>query len=122
MVVKGYRDLKVWQAGMRLSVDVYHITDRLPKAEQYGLISQMRRAAVSVPANISEGHQRQYDKEFCQFLFVASGSLAELETYLHLCGQLGYLARESIAPLLSQTSELGKMLNGLIARIRESAV
>lgn len=120
MSIRSYQDLKVWQAGMRLCLDVYKATERLPKSEQYGLISQMRRAVVSIPANIAEGHSRQHDKEFSQFLHIASGSLSELETYLHLCERLGYFPTELVTRTLGQTSETGKMLNGLINRLRAS--
>ena len=119
MGIRSYKELKVWQAGMRLPVSVYRITEGLPKSEQFSLVLQMRRAAVSVPANIAEGYQRQHDKELRQFLHVSFGSLAELETYLHLCEQLGYLAAEPIAGVLAQTDEIGKMLRALIARTHE---
>jgi len=120
MGVRSYKDLKVWQAGIRLCVDVYRLTESLPKSEQFGLASQMRRAAASVPANIAEGYQRQHDKELCQFLYISSGSLAEVETYLHLCEQLGYMKRDLLEPVFMRTCETGKMLNGLIAKTHES--
>lgn len=72
-----------------------------------------------MPANIAEGHERQHDKELCQFLYVSAGSLAELETYFYLCRQLGFLGGTSLEPLFGRAYEIGKMLNGLIARIRE---
>lgn len=120
MAVKSYKDLKVWQAAITLATEVYKLTHQLPKNEQFGLISQMRRAAVSIPANIAEGHERQHDKELCQFLCISAGSLAELGTYFHLCEQLGFLGSASLEPLFGQASEIGKMLNGLIARTKSS--
>lgn len=93
MGIRNYRDLDVWKEGMNLSVATYRLSSRLPNTEQFGLISQMRRAAVSIPANIAEGYHRQSDNELRQFLHIARGSLAELETYLHLCGELGYLTQ-----------------------------
>lgn len=118
MTVRSYKDLKVWQKGMDLVMEVYRITDVLPTTEQFGLISQMRRAAVSVPANIAEGYHRQHNKELCQFLYVSSGSLAELETHVCICERLGYLNVDAVSALLEMASEVGKMLNGLIAKTR----
>jgi four helix bundle protein len=118
MATSCYEDLKVWQAGMRLSVEIYKITSSLPKSEQFGLISQMQRAAVSVPANIAEGYQRQHDTELRQFLYISLGSLGELGTYLHLCEQLGYLQSDSVKGILDEITVSGKMLRGLIAKTR----
>lgn len=121
MGIRSYKDLKVWQAGMRLCTDMYKVTAKLPDTEKFGLISQMRRAAVSVPANIAEGYQRQHDNELRQFLHISLGSLAELETYLHLCGDMDLLSQPSVTSLLAQSDEVGKMLRGLVAKTRESA-
>lgn len=120
MGIRNYKDLKVWQAGMRLSVEIYKCTEALPRSEQFGLTAQMRRSAIGVPANIAEGYLRQHDKELCQFLHVALGSLAELETYMHLCERLGYLRDGSLNTLLGQVEGEAKMLRGLIARTRGS--
>ena len=109
----GYRDLKVWQAAMRLAIEVYHLSAQLPKHETYGLTSQIQRSAVSVPSNIAEGHGRNSNKEFHHFLGVALGSLAELETQLILAQQVGYLTEELINPVLQISDEIGKMLKGL---------
>jgi len=105
---------------MTLAVGVYKIVGSLPKSEQYGLISQMQRAAVSVPANIAEGYDRQHDKELRQFLHISLGSLAELETYVCLCQQLGYLQAGSVESLLARIVETRKMLRGLISKTHES--
>jgi four helix bundle protein len=81
--IKDYKDLKVWQLGIEIVDKIYLVTESFPKDEQYGLISQMRRAAVSIPSNIAEGFVRNYTKEYKQFLYVSLGSCAELETHLN---------------------------------------
>ncbi|MFZ5523886.1 MAG: four helix bundle protein [Pseudomonadota bacterium] len=109
----GYRDLKVWQAAMRLAEDVYRLTEQFPKRETFGLASQLQRSAVSLPSNIAEGHGRNSHKEFNHFLGIALGSLAELETQLILAQHLKYLTEEAISPVLQNADEIGKMLKGL---------
>lgn len=109
----GYRDLKVWQAAMRLAEEVYRLSAQFPKHETYGLASQLQRSAVSLPSNIAEGHGRNSNKEFNHFLGIALGSLAELETQLILAQHLGYLTEEEISPALQNADEIGKMLKGL---------
>ena len=108
-----FRDLKVWQRGMDLTVLCYQLTKGFPKKEMYGLISQIQRAAVSIPSNIAEGQQRQHTKEFIQFLSIASGSLAELETHLELAERLEYIKSDQRSEVFRQTDELGRMLGGL---------
>jgi four helix bundle protein len=110
----GYRELKVWQLGMQLTTRVYRITTNFPKHELYGLSSQMRRAAVSIPSNIAEGHARGTPKEMMRFCAIAKGSLAELETQLLVATELGYSDRDDVANILGSTAELGRMLSGLI--------
>jgi four helix bundle protein len=78
--ISGHKDLNVWKKSMQFVMEIYSLTSHFPKEEIYGLTSQIRRAAVSIPSNISEGAARQTKKEFCQFLYIAMGSLAELET------------------------------------------
>lgn len=112
MPIQNYRDLLVWQKSMDLVTIVYQVTNRFPPSEQYGLTNQLRRAAVSVPSNIAEGHQRG-TKEFLQFLRIAKGSLAEVETQLEIAFRLSYLASEHHKALMAQTTELAKMLSGL---------
>lgn len=109
----GYRDLKVWQAAMRLAEEAYRLSARFPKHEVYGLASQLQRSAVSLPSNIAEGHGRNSRKEFNHFLGIALGSLAELETQLILAEHLDYLNEEEIGPALQNADEIGKMLKGL---------
>ena len=96
MEVRDYRDLKVWQAGLKLAEAVHAVTTDFPKAEVFGLISQLRRAAVSIPSNIAEGHARDSTKEFLRFISIAMGSLAELETQLTLACRLGFLERKKL--------------------------
>ncbi|MDR1999936.1 MAG: four helix bundle protein [Zoogloeaceae bacterium] len=111
--MSGYRDLKVWQAAMQLAEAAYRLSAAFPKHEVYGLVSQIRRSAVSVPSNIAEGHGRNSLKEFVYFLGVALGSLAELETQLMLSCQVGYLKQEAINAILQISDETGKMIRGL---------
>jgi four helix bundle protein len=118
MTIRSYRDLEVWQKGMDLAAECYRITEGFPGHERYGLASQPQRAAASVPANIAEGQARQHTKEFLQFLSVASGSLAEVETYLLLAVRLNYLPQEHADRLLEQTAQIGKMLTNLRKALR----
>jgi four helix bundle protein len=113
MGVSSYQQLKVWQLGIQLSKTTYALTRTFPKDELYGLTSQMRRAAVSIPANVAEGHARDSTKEFLHHISIALGSLAELETMLVLAESLGYSDKVAIAALLQNTDEEGKMLRGL---------
>jgi four helix bundle protein len=112
-MIKSYQDLEVWQKAMDLVVVCYRVTESFPKNENYGLASQLQRAAVSVPANIAEGRHRQHGKEFLQHLSIAYASLAELETHIQIAGRLDYIDRNQIKDVLSQTGEIGRMLNGL---------
>lgn len=113
MGLKSYRDLEVWQKAMDLVVACYQITKKFPKNEVYGLINQLQRAAVSIPANIAEGRERQYSKEFIQHLSIAYGSLAELETHIQIAERLTYIDMNQLKKLLDKTAEIGRMLNGL---------
>lgn len=119
MRVKQFRDLQVWQRAMTLARDVYRVTKAFPKEEMFGLTSQMRRAAVSIPSNITEGQGRLTDKSFVLFLGHARGSLYELETQAELAESLGFLKQEELGKLLSACSELGKMLHGLLNSMKE---
>jgi len=110
---KHYKDLLVWQKGMKLAKLVYKLTMRFPAEERYGLTSQLRRAAVSVPSNIAEGQARQGTKEFLLFLSHAEGSLAELETQLLLSVELSFAQQADVQPALQEIDELQKMLVAL---------
>src|SRR2546430_11894359 len=116
--ISSYRDLQVWQRGMDLVVESYRLTEKLPKAELYGLVSQIRRAAVSIPANIAEGHGRYHTREFLRHLSIAKGSLIELETELIAAGRLGFIPEPDVRSALNATAELGRMLAGLTRSLR----
>ena len=111
--VQSYRDLLVWQKSMALAKAIYQITAAFPSEEKFGLISQMRRAAVSVPSNIAEGQARNTTGEFVQFISHAEGSLAELDTQLTLAVELNFLPTEKASLSLDAVAELRRMLNGL---------
>ena len=114
---KSYKDLLVWQKAMVLVTNTYQATGRFPKAELFGLTSQARRAAVSIPSNVAEGQARLSEREFRHFLSHARGSLVELETQLQIAENLGYLGRDEMTQLMQSCAELGRMLNGLITSI-----
>ena len=113
--MRGYRDLVVWQKAMELVTDVYRVTSDFPKHEIYGLTRQIRRAAVSVPSNLAEGHGRTSRREFHQFISHARGSLVEVETQLEIARNLGYLSTLIASQLLTKAGRVGRMLNGLKA-------
>ncbi len=114
MPVKNYKDLTVWQKSMDLVEEVYNIVKTLPKEETFALSIQMRRAAVSIPSNIAEGHERKSTKEYLNFLSIAQGSRAELETQLLICERLNYIKSEQSEKAISLTKETGKMLNAIM--------
>ncbi len=113
--IKTHKDLDVWKESMTLAKEVYRLTKHFPKEETFGLASQMRRAAVSIPSNIAEGAARNSDKEFIQFLHVSLGSLAELETQLLLSRELGFPKDEE---LNGSVEQIRRMLLGLIKYLR----
>ncbi len=116
--VKSYRDLKVWQKALDLVVESYKISRLLPHTELYGLTSQIQRAAVSIPANIAEGHGREHLGDYLHHLSVANGSLAELETHLLVAERLRFVAEDKIAPILELASEVSRMLAGLTKSLK----
>lgn len=118
MTTENYRGLKVWQTGMELAREVYRLTRSFPRQEVYGLSSQIQRAAVSIAANIAEGHARDSTKEFLRHLSIARGSLAELETFLLLAEELGYCTHDEIARIFNKCQEEGRMLNGLQTKLK----
>lgn len=113
-MAQSFQDLVAWQRGMDLVVAVYEATTSFPKTELYGLTSQMRRSAVSVPSCIAEGHGRSTRGEFCQFLGHARGSLLELQTQVILAQRLHYINEEDGQRLLEVSYEAGRILNGLM--------
>jgi four helix bundle protein len=111
---RNYKDLLAWQKAMDLVTVCYKLTANFPASERYGLTDQLRRAAVSIPANIAEGQGRQYDAEFVRFLYIASGSLAELETHIQIAQRLDYINQLTAGQMLEQTTEVARLLHGLI--------
>ena len=116
--IKSYRDLMVWQKAMDLAVQVYGLLEFLPKHEDFGLKSQIRRSVASVPANSAEGHGRDPLGDFIHHLSIAKGSLAELETHLLLATRLGYLNEAQSRPSLQSADEISRRLAGLSAKLR----
>ena len=115
--IKSYRDLQVWQKGMQLASLVYQSSRVLPKDEQFGLISQMRRAAVSVPSNIAEGYGRRSRADYVRFLNMAMGSLYELQTQAEIASNLGFLEDAEFQPLAADAREVERMLSALIRKL-----
>lgn len=113
-----FEDLEVWQFGMQLVYDVYEVTRRFPADERFGLVSQMRRAAVSIPSNIAEGKGRSTDKDFSLFLSHARGSQQELHTQVLIAKHLTFLSTTDADRLLERTARIGRMLHGLIKSIQ----
>jgi four helix bundle protein len=117
--VRFYRDLLAWQKAMDLITEIYRVSQRFPSVEMYGLISQMRRAAVSIPSNIAEGQGRLTKGEFIQFLGNARGSLLELETQILVARNLNYIDEAALTNLTGLTAEVGRLLNGLLGAIKK---
>ena len=119
---RTYKELDVWIKSRSLVKEIYIVTSSLPKEEIYGLVSQMRRAAVSVTSNIAEGYGRQYRKETIQFLHISRGSLYEMETQLYICTDLNYISEEKVNTIILLIEETRKLLNGLIKYFENSVV
>lgn len=113
MSVRFYRDLIAWQKSIDLVETIYRISQRFPSDEKFGLTSQLRRAAVSIPSNVAEGQSRGTPRDFNKFLDIANGSLAEMETQLIIAGRLNYLPSEELEDVLSKAAEIGRLINGL---------
>ena len=116
----SYRDLDVWQKAMDLVLECYKLARRFPSDERYGLVSQIQRAAVSVPANIAEGQARQYVKEFIHHLSIAQGSLAEVETYVQLAERLKYVDKGVVQAIFNTTDQVARMIAGLQQSLKKS--
>ena len=117
--METHRDLRVWQQSIDFVSSIYLMTRSLPKEELFGLVSQMRRSAVSVPSNIAEGYARGTDKEKIHFLCISSGSMSELETQLTLCLKLGYISQEEYNTTSEKLVSVWKQLNALISVIKK---
>jgi four helix bundle protein len=115
--IRNHKDLKVWKKSVDLVDNIYRITESFPNKEIYGLTNQLRRSAVSIPSNIAEGAARGSKKEFIQFLYIALGSLAEVETQMIIASRLGYL--NTLDFLLNDVKLIQRLLNGLIYCLKE---
>jgi four helix bundle protein len=119
---KPHRELTVWQKSVDFTTHIYRLTEKFPKAEIYGLTSQMRRAAISIASNIAEGAARRTSKEFIQFLTIARGSISEIDTHLEIVGRLGYVSPQNLDALDASLTELDRMLSGLVNNIRRRGI
>ena len=119
--ISGFRDLRVWQGGMDLVEQVYRLTRDFPEHERYGLVSQMQRAAVSIPSNIAEGHTRDSSKDYLRHLSIARASLAELQTQLEIAKRLRYCSSERYTHLLGQSDILARQLSALRTALLKGA-
>jgi four helix bundle protein len=119
--IRSYKDLDVWQVAMELTEDCYHLTAAFPREEAFGLTAQIRRAAVSVPANIAEGYGRELTGSFIQFLRIAQGSVKELETHFHIGVRVNLATPEATAPLIEKCDRLSRMLRNLIRALERKA-
>lgn len=117
MSASDYSKLKIWQKGIEIAEEMYNCTKNLPKEELYGLTSQMRRSAVSIPSNIAEGSQRNSRKDFSHFVSIAKGSVAELETQLILASKFGYIEMSTVKQLQIKLEELSRMLHGFHSQL-----
>ena len=117
-MLKNYKDLKVWQKAYQLCITIYRLTKHFPKEEQYGLTSQIRRSAVSVPSNIAEGYGRKTTQEYMQSLYIAYGSHCELETQIMLSKDLGYIKSDDSRELQQNIGDVERMLKALIKSLQ----
>ena len=112
--IKSFRDLNIWKLGIEIVENIYKATKAFPKNELYGLVSQMRRCAVSVPSNTAEGFTRKHNKEYKQFLYIALGSCAELETQIEIAYRLEYIPRQKKKDLLEKINHVTRMIMNLL--------
>ncbi|MBR6894337.1 MAG: four helix bundle protein [Bacteroidaceae bacterium] len=122
MKSSDYRQLKVWQKAMDLTVEIYSLVNKFPREENYALYDQMRRSVVSIPSNIAEGQGRNSAKEFVNFLSIARGSLWELETQIEISERLHYINSGQKNKVYEQTEEIGKMLNALATSLEQTPI
>jgi four helix bundle protein len=115
--IRTFRDLNIWKVGIELVKDVYRLTEKFPKQEMYGIVSQMRRSAVSIPSNVAEGFKRYHNKEYRQFLYVTLGSCAELETQITIAKELKYIQQDNEAALLEKLDHIGRMITSLLKKL-----
>jgi four helix bundle protein len=115
--IKTYRDLNIWNASIELVKDIYKLTEKFSQQEIYGLTSQMRRAAISIPSNVAEGFRRQHNKEFKQFLYTTLGSCAELETQITIAKELRYIQQDKEDALLEKLDHICRMISNLVKKL-----
>lgn len=120
--IKSHRDLIVWQKAMDLAEDVYRVTSGFPREELYRMTSQLTRAAISVPANIAEGHARGTRRDYANFLAIAKGSLMETETFLMLADRLGYSKQNPIDRTMSLVTEVSKMITAIRSKLQAPSI
>ena len=116
---RNYRKIIAWQLADKFVIDIYQVTKNFPSEEKFGIVSQIRRAAISVPANIVEGANRRTKKDYLHFLYIAKGSLAETDYFLHLSKKLGYIAADSYKNLKNPCDEVMRTLQGLISAVSQ---
>jgi len=119
MGIKTYRDLLVWQKAMALVTEIYGVSKAFPQVEAYGLTSQLRRCAVSIPSNMAEGYGRNSKQDYLRFLQIAAGSLYELQTQVEIARNLGYLDRDAAERLYALSREIERMLSSLIRKLND---
>ena len=115
--IKNFQDLRIWQTGIEVVKDIYILTKKFPKEELYGLTSQMRRSAVSIPSNIAEGFRRYHNKEYKQFLYIALGSCAELETQIIIANELDYINETNTTEFIEKIKYICRMTTKLIQKL-----
>jgi len=115
--IKDFRDLDIWKKGIEIVKDIYNIVEKFPKQEFYGLVSQIQISAVSIPSNIAEGFNRFHNKEYKQFLYIALGSCAELETQIEIASELKYINDEKKKGILEKIKHESRMLTNLIKKL-----
>lgn len=116
--IKDYKDLLIWQKGIEIAEQSYLLTKQYPKEELYGMVQQIRRAAISIPANIAEGYGRRYTQEYIRFLNISRGSLNELETHLIISARVGLCARQDTEIIIKLLNEESRMINSLINKLK----
>jgi len=121
-MVESYKDLQVWQKSMELVKRIYRLTQHFPKEELYGLTSQLRRSAVSIPSNLAEGSSKRSTKEFMRFINISYGSLCELETQILIACDLEYIESQTKNECCEKISEIGRMLNGLLRALNKKLI
>lgn len=118
-MLKSHKELDVWKRSFQLCKPVYVLTNRLPAEERYGLAVQIRRAAVSIPSNIAEGYGRRSTKDYIRYLWIANGSLKELETQVLLLIELNYVAPDTCSPILREIGDIERMLNAMLKSLEK---